>query len=243
MVTNVGFWRGTLDALRYPLRPRPLLFLAAAALGLTLKPLADGLLGPALAQTLRTPLLAVAGVTGLAALVLLPQFFIDIIQRGAAGDDAAPGRPGLYDPAALLVQSLKTMAVLLWPLLPLVLYAAALGSGRPSPPLVIALYSLAALYLPMSLLRLAVTGKLWPSLLPSNVIEPIVAAFRGYWRIWLAALAVLLLFGASALLALVPVAGPTVAAFLDLCVWACLMRALGRFYGEQRERLNWSDGA
>lgn len=237
-----GFWRGTMDALRYPLRPRTLLFLGAAALGLTFKPLVGGLLGPALALTLRAPLLAVAGVTGLAALVLLPQFSVDVIRRSAAGEDAAPDWPGLADPAALLAQSLKTMAVLLWPLLPLLLYAATLGGRRPSFAVVIALLALAALYLPMALLRLAVTGRLWPSLLPSNVVEPVVATFRRYWRIWLAALAALLYLPASALPAGIPVVGPAIAAFIGLYLWSCLMRALGRFHCDERERLNWIDG-
>ncbi|MCU0606181.1 MAG: hypothetical protein MUF78_01850 [Candidatus Edwardsbacteria bacterium] len=234
-----GFWAESLDALRYPLRPRTLLFLAAAALGLTVKPLVAGLLGPGLAQTLQTPLVAVAGVTGLAALVLLPQFFVDIIRRSAAGEDAAPAWPGFPDPAALLARSLKMVAVLLWPLLPLLLYAAALGDRRPSIAAVAALLALAALYLPMSLLRLAVTGRLWPSLLPSNVIEPVVASFRRSWKIWLATLAVLLYLPASALPARIPVAGPTIAVLAGLYCWSCLMRALGRFYGGERERLNW----
>ncbi|MDI6739669.1 MAG: hypothetical protein QME74_04820 [Candidatus Edwardsbacteria bacterium] len=236
-----GFWHGVLDTLRYPARRDTLLFLGAAAVCLAFKPLSDGLLGPALSQSLRAPLLAVAGVAGLAALVLLPEFFSAIVKRSAAGEQYSPGWPGLSDSAALMGTALKVYAVVIWSLLPLLIYRLSLekAATTPSVPLVAALGAISFLYLPMALLLLIMSGKLWPCLLPSNVIDPVVRTFSSYWRVWLLMLAVTLFLPGSYLLARIPLVGPTLATFGGLYLFSCAMYALGRFCRLEQKKLNW----
>jgi hypothetical protein len=236
-----GFWRDALEALRYPARGKAPLFLLVMALCLTVKPVADRLLGSGLSTLLRAPLLALSGVLGLAALVLLPAFYIDIVKRTAAGGQGSPGWPGLSDPAALAGSALKAYTVLIWSFLPLLLYMLGLENGTaiPSLLLVAALFIISFLYLPMALLRLITTDKLWPCLLPSNVIDPVVRTFRSYWRLPLLMLAIGLFMTVSALLTRIPVIGPAIAVFCGLYLYACMMNALGRFYRLEQKRLNW----
>ena len=236
-----NYWRGTLDTVLYPARGRMPLFLLVMALCLTVKPLADSLLGPALAVRLRAPLLALSGVLGLAALVLMPAFYNAIVKRSAADEQGSPGWPGLSDPAALAAAALKVYAVVIWSFLPLLIYLLTLEKTKsaPSLPLVLTLSVLACLYLPMALLLLIMLGKLWPCLLPSNVIDPVVRTFATYWRLRLMMLAGGLFLPVSALLARIPVIGPAIAVFCGLYLYTCMMNALGRFYRLEQKRLNW----
>ena len=238
-------WRDIGAALRYPARRQALSFLAASALGLTITPLAGALLGPATHQAARAALLALSGASGLAALVMLPSFLVTVIKRSAAGGAGCPGWPQLADPGALAGTAFKTYAVTAWSSLPAALYLLSLdhpGAG-PSLPLLAVLCALTGIYLPMSLLRLAITGKLWPSLLPSNVIDPIVRTFSSYWMLCLLALAGALSLPALLLLARLPAIGPSLATFGWLYLSAAAMATLGGFYRAARGRLDWEGEA
>jgi hypothetical protein len=235
-------WRAIGTALRYPAQRGPLLFLALMALCLTVKPLGDGLLGrwPPLLAGMQTPLKLAWGVLGLGALLMLPNFFSGIVRRVGQGNDEAPDQPQLSQLQSMIMPALKMIIVVLWSFLPLVLYWAALRPDqRPSPTLVLVLLAVANWYLPMSLLLQVMTGELWPSLLPSNVIDSIVRTFASYGRVWLLMLATTLLLMGSVLLSLIPVAGPTLATFGGLYLLTSALHALGRFYRLEKETLGW----
>ena len=228
-------WRDIGAALRFPARRGPLRLLALAALGLTVKPLADRLLAlwPPLQAGLATPAALAWGVLGLGALAVLPRYFGGIVR----GQQDPPLRPGLAQPQTLVLPALKMAAVALWSFLPLVLYLATVGDRAPRPSVALALLAIASFYLPMALLRQVITARLWPALLPSNVIDPVAKTFRNYWPLWLLTLLVTLFLAGSVLLARVPVIGPTLAVFAGLYLLCFAMHVLARFYRLERGRL------
>lgn len=238
------YWKDMKAVLLYPASREALLMLGMAALFLTAKQILDGLLEftPGLKTILSVPVFAVSGILGIAMLAMLPSFFISVTRRAADGKPGVPDWPGFYDLFALAGAALKLFAVTAWSFLPLLLYLLSLDKGKtaPSAPLAAVLFVIASFYLPMALLLLIMSDKLWPCLLPSNVIDPVVRTFRSYWRLWLMMLACGLFLPVSALLVRIPVIGPAIAVFCGLYLYACIMHALGRFYRLERKKLNWT---
>lgn len=237
-----GLFHAAWRILRYPARVRPLLFFGIASVCLTIGIQTAVTASPASRRVIPSLVMALSGMLGLSALLVLPPFLVSIVNRTAAGEWQCPGRLRLSDPAGLAVSALKFYAAVAWSLLPLLIYLASLDAGRlkPAMPPAAALGALACLYLPMSLLRVSVTGKLWQSLLPSNVIEPIVRTFPRYWLVWLAALGLALYLPLSFPLSRLPVVGPALTMFCGLYLCAAWMHGLGRFLRSERERLGWA---
>lgn len=237
------FWRDLGEVLRYPATRSALMMLAAAAVGLSLGRMLEDLmrLVPWF-KIFSVPAFMAGGLAWFAMTVILPGFARTIVWNTAIGQDDFPAWPGFADPFGQVVMpTLKALLVLLWSFLPLtlVLTAAIRSGARPS--LTILLLSLAygCLYFPMSFLMTSISGKLWPSLLPSNVVEAVTKSFTSYLKLislfWVIVIPALI----SVIMWPLPFLGALVPAIANLYCWAAAMRLLGRFYRLEAGRLEW----
>jgi hypothetical protein len=223
---------------------RQLLLLSVGALALSAWQIAQTLfkIFPGALPPAGLPVYLIAGLAGFAVLVALPGHFIRTIRSAGQGKDLAFNWGELADvQSAILAPVFKFLLIIFWSFLPVEMYLVLLAKdhGGLSPLAMIVLLILSFIYFPMALLMTAVTGKLMPSLLPSNVIEPIFKTLKQYilflflfWIVFLLPLFGLLLWP-------VPFIGPLATCFILLYLWSCGMRLLGRFYRKEKERLNW----
>lgn len=215
-------------ALAHPATSGMAPFLALAAFFLSLWQMAASLqqMMPGAPKALIGLLQLAGGLTGFIALLLVP----GLIMEAAAGREQ---RFIMKQIRAGAEKSVKTTvmaaAVTLWSFLPLEIYLTlqTRSHGPISPWLAGILLLLSLLYFPMALKMLAVSGKLMPSLLVSQVLERMTAAGQAYfgmlplfWLLLLAPLPGLLLWK-------VPLAGPVITSFLVLYIGSCAMFLLG----------------
>jgi hypothetical protein len=240
---EVPFWRDLKRIFLFPATQEGLMMLALASACLTIRQLFDGLflLVPALSLILGLAVFVASGVAGMFTLLLLPSFFLSIAWRASFGKPGFPDWPSFSDFFGMLAPSLKMLAVGLWSYLPLVIYLSATVrfSHAPSPLLSGLLLLLGCAYFPMALLLFVITGKLWPSLLVSNIVQPIVLTFSSYWKLVLLLIACSMAFPLCGLIGRVPGVGATLAVFCGLYATACIMHLLGRFYRLEGKRLTW----
>ncbi len=237
------FWKELGAILRYPAAPGALMMLAAAAFGLSLGRMFEDLmrLVPWF-KILSVPAFMAGGLAWFVMAAILPGFFQTIVWNTAIGKDDFPSWPGFADPwSQVVLPTIKSLLVLMWSFLPLslVLTAAVRTHARPYLwPLLISL-AYGCFYFPMAFLMTSISGKLWPSLLPSNVVE--AGAKTGGTYIRLVALFWLLVLPSILMTALwpVPFIGALIPAFVWLYCWAAAMRLLGRFYRLEAGRLEW----
>ncbi|MBU1356061.1 MAG: hypothetical protein KJ620_05795 [Candidatus Edwardsbacteria bacterium] len=199
-------------------------------------------IAPKIQSVLALPVYLISGLSGFAILVVLPGYFVKIINQAADKNEYIFSWRELADVQnAILVPAFKILLVTVWSFLPIELYLALLvkNHGAPSPLALIFLLLFSFIYFPMALLMMAVTNKTRPSLLPSNVIEPIFKTFKRYilflllfWILFLLPLFALLLWP-------IPFIGPLASSFILLYLWTCGMHLLGSFYRKEKERLNW----
>jgi hypothetical protein len=237
------FWTDLGAILRYPASPGALMMLAAAAFGLSLGRILEDLM--ALLPWLKifsVPAFMLGGLAWFTMAVILPGFFRTLVWKTASGQDDFPEWPGLVDPwGQIVLPTLKSLLVLMWSFLPLtlVLTAAIRSGNRPSLALLLLSLVYGCLYFPISFLMTSVSGKLWPSFLPSNVVEAAAKAFSSYLKLvpifWLFVLPSMLL----TVLWPVPFIGALIPAFAGLYCWAAAMRLLGRFYRLEAGSLEW----
>ncbi|GEM_PF-5963752 len=237
------FWNDLAGVLRYPAAPGALTMLAIGALGLSLGRMFDDLmrLSPWF-KILSVPAFAIGGLAWFAMVVMLPGLYRTIAWDTAIGRDGFPGWPGFDDPwGQVVLPALKSLLVLMWSFLPLtlVLTAAIRSGARPSPALFILSLAFGCLYFPMAFLKYAISDKLWPSLLPSNVVEAAAKTFSSYIKLVLLFWLFLLPASISLMMWPLPFGGVLVPAFLNLFCWAAAARLLGRFYRLEAGRLEW----
>jgi len=199
-------------------------------------------IAPKIQSVLALPVYLISGLAGFAVLIALPGYFVKIIKQADDKNDYIFSWRELADVQnAILVPAFKILLVSVWSFLPIEMYLALLvkNQGAPSPLAIIFLLLFSFIYFPMALLMAAVTNKTMPSLLPSNVIEPIFKTFKRYilflflfWFVFLLPLFGLLLWP-------IPFIGPLFSSFVLLYLWSCGMSQLGSFYHKEKERLNW----
>lgn len=223
---------------------RQLAALALGALGLSAWQMAQTLfkIFPEALPLAGLPVYLISGLSGFAILVVLPGYFVKIIKQACDKNDYIFNWRELADVQnAILVPAFKILLVTVWSFLPIELYLALLvkNHGAPSPLALIFLLLFSFIYFPMALLMMAVTNKTMPSLLPSNVIEPIFKTFKRYilflllfWILFLLPLFALLLWP-------IPFIGPLASSFILLYLWTCGMHLLGGFYHTEKHILNW----
>jgi hypothetical protein len=225
-----------ITALKCCLKPSHLRPLIIGACGLGLWQVSQTLLGflpqPARPAVLLANILS--GMAGFLTLALLP----GILLRRAA---AEPGSPidwrVLSDlPGRVLTPALVTVLILLWSFLPLEMYLALLGKGRPSPWVLGLTLGMGLSYFPMALLMAATSGKLMPSLLPSGVLERICGQWAGYLKLLALFWPMVLLPLAGLLLWPLPLAGPLLSSFILLWLWCGAAGLLAEF----RARVRWN---
>ncbi len=188
------------------------------------------------------PVYLITGLAGFAVLVTLPGYFIRTIRSAGQGNDRVFNWRDLTDVQYTIVApAFKFLLITFWSFLPVELYLAlsVKNQGAPTPWAIIFLLLFSCIYFPMALLMMVVTNKTMPSLLPSNVIEPIFKTFKKYisfllffWTIMLLPLIALLLWP-------IPFIGPLSVSFIILHLWSYGMHLLGSFYRKEKESLNW----
>lgn len=219
--------------------------LALGALGLSAWQMAQTLfkIFPGALPLAGLPVYLITGLAGFAVLAALPGHFIRIIKSaGNEKKDLAFSWRELADVQnAILAPAFKFLLIVFWSFLPIEMYLAlsVKNHGAPNPLAIMFLLLFSFIYFPMALLMAAVTNKIMPSLLPSNVIEPIFKTFKKYicflfffWIIMVLPLITLLLWPISFI-------GPLAASFVLIYLWSCGMHLLGSFYGKEKERLSW----
>ena len=187
-------------------------------------------------------LLAAGGVLGVLTVLVLPEFYTAITWRAALGKPGFPDWPGFSDIFTnLLGPALKVLIVAAWSFMPLLLVLTSTVQKKISPSLSLTVFTLllGLLYFPISFLMMVMSQKLWPSLLPSQVLDSMVKSGKDYWLLclffWLLQLPALL----GVLLWAVPLIGPPLAVFTGLYCWACSLHLLGRFYRYEKDKLKW----
>lgn len=237
------FWNELGAILRYPAAPEALMMLAAAAVGLSLGRMLEDLmrLVPWF-RILSVPAFMIGGLAWFAVAVILPGFFRTIVWSTAISKDEFPSWPGFADPwGQVVMPTLKSLLILMWSFLPLTLVISAAVRANARPSILLLLLSLVygCLYFPIAFLMASVSGKLWPSLLPSNVVEAVAKTFSTYLKLvpifWLFVLPSILLTA----LWPTPFIGALVPAFAGVYCWSAAMRLLGRFYRLEAGRLEW----
>lgn len=241
--SETPFWHEIGSIIRYPAASGALMMLGAAALGLSMARILEDLMQLVpIFKIFSVPAFMVGGLAWFVMVIILPGFFRTIVWETVLGKDGFPSWPGFADPfGQVIAPTLKALLVLMWSFLPLTLVLLASFRSAQPPPFLLVSVSLifGCLYFPMAFLSFAVSDKLWPSLLPSHIIEAIAKSFVDYLK--LAALFWLFLIPAlaSVLLWHLPLVGAPIAAFLSLYCWAAAMRLLGRFYRLEAGRLEW----
>jgi len=223
---------------------RQLAALALGALGLSAWQMAQTLfkIFPEALPLAGLPVYLISGLAGFAVLVALPGHFIRVIKSAGEGNDLAFNWRELTDVQnAIVAPAFKFLLIAFWSFLPVELYLAlsVKNQGAPTPLALMFLLLFSFIYFPMALLMMISTNKTMPSLLPSNVLEPIFKTFKKYisfllffWTIMLLPLIALLLWP-------IPFIGPLASSFILLYLWTCGMHLLGSFYRKEKERLNW----
>jgi len=234
-------WPGIRN-LKYPVRAK------------LLKPMVIGSLGLSLWQGLHSliqylskppeiiigPAQVLGGMAGLIVLLIAPGILVEIISQASKGKSPDISSAGLAGrPGTIVKATLKSSVIFIWSFLPLEIYLALLVKNKavPSYGLALVLLSLGLIYFPMALLLMAVSGKAMPSLLASQVLEPMAKTAAGYAKFLVLFWPLLLLPMAGLQLWPIPFIGPWVSSFLFLYLWACAMNLLGEFYFRTREKI------
>lgn len=237
------FWRDMKSILLYPAQKEGLMMLGLATLFFASGKIFEFLLAVMpLLMIFSIIFFAVGGILGLAIILVLPGFYTSITWRAALGKPGFPDWPGFSDVFTnLLGPAFKTMAVAVWSFMPLILVLTYTSQNKISPSVSLTVFTLllGLLYFPMSFLMMVMSQKLWPSLLPSQVIDSMVKSGRDYlklcllfWALVLPSLPALLLWG-------IPLIGPVATVFTGLYCWACCLHLLGRFYRYEKDKLKW----
>lgn len=189
-----------------------------------------------------TPIYLISGLAGFAVLIIMPGYFVKLIKHaGGAQEDRFDWRELADVQNAILAPAFKFLLVTFWSFLPIEMYLALLikNHGTISALAIIFLLLFSFIYFPMAFLMMAVTNKTMPSLLPSNVIEPIFKIFKSYILFLLLFWLFLLLSLIALLLWPIPFIGPLASSFILLYLWTCGMKLLGDFYLRNKDILNW----
>ncbi|MBI4727064.1 hypothetical protein HY768_07565 [candidate division TA06 bacterium] len=240
---EIPFWRDLKSVLLYPAGKEGLLMLGLATLFFTAGKIVETIviLIPFLA-ILTVPLFAVGGILGIAILLVLPGFYTSITWTAALGKEGFPDWPGFGDIFTNLIgPALKALAVGLWSFMPLILALTATAQKKINPSVFLTVFTLllGLLYFPMSFLMMAMSQKLWPSLLPSQVLDSMAKTGKHYWLLCLMFWLLLLPTLPAAFLWPVPVIGPLAVVFTGLYCWACSLYLLGKFYRYEKDKLKW----
>lgn len=188
------------------------------------------------------PVYLISGLAGFAVLVIMPGYFIKILKQAGDINNSKFNWLTMADlQNAILVPAFKILLVTVWSFLPIELYLALLvkNHGAISPLAIMVLLIFSFIYFPMALLMMAVTGKTMPSLLPSNVIDPIFKTFKSYIAFLLLFWIIMVLSLISLLLWTIPFIGPLLSSFILLYFLTCSMHLLGSFYYNEKDILNW----
>jgi hypothetical protein len=213
------------------------LALSAWQLAQTLFKIFPGALPPA-----GLPVYLMTGLAGFAVLAFLPGYFIGLLRSAARGKAPALNWRELADVQnAVLLPAFKFLLIAFWSFLPIEMYLAlsVKNHGAPNPLAMMFLLLFSFIYFPMAWLMAAITGRFMPSLLPSNVIEPIFRIFKRYALFLLLFWTVFLLPVLALLLWPIPFIGPLSASFILIYLWSCGMHLLGDFYRKEKESLGW----
>lgn len=188
------------------------------------------------------PVYLISGLAGFAILIVMPGYFVKLIKHAGEAQEGRFDWRELADVQnVIMVPAFKFILVTFWSFLPVEMYLALLvrNHGAVSPLAVILLLLFSLIYFPMALLMMASTGKTMPSLLPSNVIEPIFKTFKNYFTTLLLFWIIFLLPFFALLLWSLPVIGPLLFSFILIYLWTCGMKLLGDFYLGNKDILRW----
>lgn len=237
------FWRDLKSILLYPAGKEGLSMLGIAALFFSAGEIFKFLLAAVPLLTIFAIVFFVTGgILGIAIILVLPGFYTSITWRTALGKEGFPGWPGFSDVFANLIgPALKVLLVAAWSFMPLLVMMISTAKKNISPSVSLTVFTLllGLVYFPMAFLMMVMSQKLWPSLLPSQVIDSMVKSGRDYLKLCLLFWAFLLPSLPALLLWEIPVIGPLATVFTGLYCWACSMHLLGRFYRYEKDKLNW----
>ncbi|MDO9068748.1 MAG: hypothetical protein Q7W05_09875 [Deltaproteobacteria bacterium] len=237
------FWRDLKGIMLYPAHREGLLMLGLASLFFASGKIFESLLEAVpLLMIFSIVFFAVGGILGLVIILMLPGFYASITRRAAGEKTGFPDWPGFGDVFAnLLGPALKALAVAAWSFMPLILVLTYTLQKKISPSVSLTVFTLllGLLYFPMSFLMMVMSQKLWPSLLPSQVLDSMAKSGRDYLKLCLLFWALLLPSLPALLLWEIPFIGPAVAVFTVLYCWACSLHLLGRFYRYEKDKLKW----
>ncbi|MBI5806746.1 hypothetical protein HZA73_12010 [candidate division TA06 bacterium] len=240
---EIPFWRDMKSILLYPAQREGLMMLGLASLFFASGKIFESLLeAMPLLRIFSIVFFALGGILGLVIILMLPGLYTSITRRAAAGKSGFPDWPGFGDVFAnLLGPALKALAVGLWSFMPLIMTIMATAQKKISPSVSLTVFTLllGMLYFPMSYLMMVMSQKLWPSLLPSQVLDSMAKSGRNYLKLCLLFWALLLPSMPALLLWEIPFIGPAVAVFTGLYCWACSLHLLGKFYRYEKEKLKW----
>lgn len=194
---------------------------------------------PAMPPVFSVPAKLVSGLAGFSVLLVMPGIYMRVISAASRGVDEPVDWRALADVQKNIMEPcFRAALVVLWSFLPLEMYLAVVmqKQGTASPWAVLILMSFSLFYFPMALMMAAATGKVMPSLLPSNVLEPIFRSFKEYLVLLLLFWPTMILPMAGLMLWPAAVIGPLAASFVLLLFWACGMHLLGTFNGRERDK-------
>jgi hypothetical protein len=240
---DIPFWKDMKSILLYPAQKEGLMMLGLASLFFASGKIFEFLMSAVpLLLMFSIVFFAAGGILGLVIILVLPGFYTSITWRAALGKTGFPDWPGFSDVFTnLLGPALKTMTVAAWSFMPLILVLTYTAQKKisPSVPLTVFTLLLGLLYFPMSFLMMVMSQKLWPSLLPSQVLDSMAKSGRDYLKLCLLFWALLLPSLPALLLWEIPLIGPVVTVFTGLYCWACSLHLLGRFYRYEKDKLKW----
>ncbi|MDO9391081.1 MAG: hypothetical protein Q7U71_04820 [bacterium] len=242
---EIPFWRDMKSTLLYPASRQGIFMLGLLAVFFAVGKMFEYLFSAVLWQAplAMTVMSRIAGgLLGMAMLLVLPGLYASITWRTALGKTGFPDWPGFGDVFANLIgPALKALAVGLWSFMPLIMTITATAQKKISPSVSLTAFTLllGLLYFPMSFLMMVMSQKLWPSLLPSQVLDSMAKSGRDYLKLCLLFWALLLPSLPALLLWEMPLIGPVVTVFTGLYCWACSMHLLGRFYRYEKDKLKW----
>lgn len=242
---EIPFWRDMKSTLLYPASRQGFFMLGLLAVFFAAGKMFEYLLSAVLWQApLAMTVMAriVGGLLGMAMLLVLPGLYSSITWRTALGKAGFPDWPGFGDVFANLIgPALKALAVGLWSFMPLIMTLMATAQKKISPSVSLTVFTLllGMLYLPMSYLMMVMSQKIWPSLLPSQVLDSMAKSGRDYLKLCLLFWALLLPSLPALLLWEIPLIGPVVTVFTGLYCWACSLHLLGRYYRYEKDKLKW----
>lgn len=240
---EIPFWRDMKSILLYPASREGLMLLGIASLLFSSFRIFEFMVSvtPWLLP-LGMFLLAAGGVLGMLTVLVLPGFYTAITWRATLGKPGFPDWPGFSDVFTnLLGPALKSLIVAAWSFMPLLSVVTFTAQKKINPSISLTVFTLllGLLYFPMSFLMMVMSQKLWPSLLPSQVLDSMAKSGRDYLRLCLLFWTLLLPSLPALFLWKIPVIGPVAAVFTGLYCWACSLNLLGRFYRYEKEKLKW----